>query len=97
MRLIDADALFEFIQKERAWKQSTMKYPRYEQGKYDAFYEMLDIIKEQPAVDAVSLVRCEKCSCAVGNGKFFYCHKICAFVPKDFGCIKGERKEPTRE
>jgi len=49
-RYIDADALFEYIQKEKAWKQSTMKNPRYDQGKYDAYYEMLKIIKEQPTV-----------------------------------------------
>ncbi len=50
VRPIDANALFEFIQKEKAWKQSLMKY-RYDRGKYDAFYEMLDIINEQPILD----------------------------------------------
>lgn len=49
--LIDRDELFNYVQKEKAWKQSRMKQPRYEQGLYDAWYEMLDIIKAQPTVD----------------------------------------------
>lgn len=45
MRLIDADVMFDFIQQEKAWKQGTMQRPRYDKGKYDAFYETLEIIK----------------------------------------------------
>lgn len=51
MRLIDAEKLFDFIQKEKAWKQDYMLRYRYDKGKYDAYYEMLDIIKEQPTID----------------------------------------------
>jgi len=61
MRLIDADALFEYIQKEKAWKQDTIRCPRYDKGKYDAYYEMLEIIKKQPTVDAVHAVKCAEC------------------------------------
>lgn len=50
-RLIDANALYEYIQKEKAWKQDTFKQPRYGRGKYDAYYEMLDIIKQQPTIE----------------------------------------------
>lgn len=49
--LIDKQKLYDYIQKEKAWKQSTAKQPRYEQGLRDAYYEVLDIIKAQPAVD----------------------------------------------
>lgn len=49
-RYIDADVLFEYILKEKAWEQSTAKMPRYDKGKYDAYYEMLKIIQEQPTV-----------------------------------------------
>lgn len=56
MRLIDADELFDYIQKEKAWKQDTYKQPRYGRGKYDAYYEMLNIIKEQPTIDAEPVV-----------------------------------------
>lgn len=56
MRLIDADKLFDFIQKEKAWKQDTYKQPRYGRGKYDAYYEMLDIIKEQFTIEAEPVV-----------------------------------------
>ena len=46
MRLIDADKLFDYVRKEKAWKQGTVvKQPRYGAGKRDAYYEMLDIIK----------------------------------------------------
>ncbi len=56
MRLIDANKLFDFIQKEKAWKQDyTLRY-RYDKGKYDAYYEMLDIIKEQPTIEAEPIV-----------------------------------------
>lgn len=95
MKLIDADTLFEFVQKEKAWKQGTMKYPRYEQGKYDAFYEMLDIIKEQPAVDAIPVVHCKDCRYlgikGLGDG---YCNKKMAGIisPYDF-CSYGERRD----
>lgn len=56
MRLIDADKLFDFIQKEKAWKQDTYKQPRYGRGKYDAYYEMLDIIKEQSTIEAEPVI-----------------------------------------
>ena len=65
MRLIDADELFDFIQKEKAWKQDYMLRYRYDKGKYDAYYEMLDIIKELPTVDAEAVVYCKDC-------KWFY-------------------------
>lgn len=54
-RLINADALYEFVQKEKAWKQDTMRRPKYDQGKYDAYYDMLKIIESQPTVDAVGV------------------------------------------
>lgn len=50
-RFIDANKLYDFIQKEKAWRQDRMRQPRYGQGKYDAYYEMLDIINEQPTAD----------------------------------------------
>ena len=50
-RLIDANELYDYIQKEKAWKQDTFKRPQYGRGKYDAYYEMLDIIKQQPTIE----------------------------------------------
>ena len=49
-RLIDANELYDYIQKEKAWKQDTFKQPRYGKGKADAYYDVLDIIKQQPIV-----------------------------------------------
>lgn len=102
MRLIDADTLFDFIQKEKAWKQDTMRCPRYDQGKYDAFYEMLEIIKRQPTVDAVPVVRCGECKYGWKNGErscggtwvsTFHCDKRnCDMLTEDF-CNYGERKD----
>lgn len=50
-RLIDANELYDYIQKEKAWKQDTFKRPQYGRGKYDAYYEMLDIIKQRPTIE----------------------------------------------
>ena len=55
-RAIDGDKLFEFIQKEKAWKQFTIKRPRYDKGKQDAYYEMLEIIQEQPTIQPESWI-----------------------------------------
>jgi len=38
-------------------------------------------------------VKCGKCTFSEYNVNFKYCHKIHAFVPNDFGCICGERKD----
>ena len=43
-------------------------------------------------VDAAP-VRCGECRCAEGRPDFYYCYKIHTYVPKDFGCIIGERKD----
>ena len=57
MRLIDADRLFGFIQKKKAYmEQNYMVFNNYNKGKYDAYYEMLNIIKEQPTIDAEPVV-----------------------------------------
>lgn len=55
-RAIDGDKLFEYIQKEKAWKQFTMQRPRYDKGKQDAYYEMLEIIQEQPTIQPESWI-----------------------------------------
>jgi hypothetical protein len=78
-RHIDADKLFEFIQKEKAWKQSTKKYPRYDQGKYDAFYETLEIIKNQPTAAVEPVVHCGECKYADHGALHkinFICHRF---------------------
>jgi hypothetical protein len=108
MRMIDADELFKFIQKERAWKQSTIKYPRYDQGKHDAFYEMLEVIKNQPTIDIPVPVKCGKCKYFQLHPNDDFCNnagickkhsKYCDFdkcemcvFDTDF-CSYGERKD----
>ena len=85
MRLIDADALFEYIQKEKAWKQDVTKQPRYGKGKYDAYYEMLEIIKDAPTVDpTLKESGCELCrSCDIcANSGFEKCYTDCDFEGK---------------
>lgn len=82
-RLIDANALHEYIQKEKAWKQSTARLPRYDQGKYDAYYEMLKIdayyemlkiIEDQPTVDAVEVVHADIVYHLRRDGGYKYSH-----------------------
>lgn len=101
MRLIDADVMFDFIQQEKAWKQGTMQRPRYDKGKYDAFYETLEIIKNQPTVNAVPVVRCGECEYWQNDGVHIY--GMCenpnignVKLDTDF-CSYGERKDDTHE
>ena len=95
-RYIDADKLFEFIQKEKAWKQDTMRRPRYDQWKYDAYYEMLEIIQQQPTVDAAPVVRCRECKYLHTTALTAYCPIMNNYPAKDFYCGAGERKDETK-
>lgn len=53
-------------------------------------------IKEQPTVDAVPVVRCGECEHR--KPPTDYCEKLCkAYVPDDFYCKYGERKEKCDE
>ena len=74
-RAIDGDKLFEHIQKEKAWKQRTVQRPRYDKGKQDTYYEMLEIIQEQPTMQFESWIPVSerfptKEECLKNDGRF---------------------------
>ena len=87
MRLIDADRALEIV------RDQGITHPNaYHLTNYATL-----ILREAPTVDAVTVVRCEKCKHGmkmVGNS-YHYCvthnTKMCA---DDF-CSYGERKEGT--
>ena len=58
-----------------------------------AYEKAIEIIQDAPTVDAVPAVRCGECKCKEESGNFYYCHYVHAFVPKNFGCICGKRKD----
>jgi hypothetical protein len=70
-------------------------YDRYGNGFNDCLERVKDIIDEQPAIDAVEVVRCKDCKCLTEDG--FCWEKINSVVgykipnPYDF-CSYGERK-----
>ncbi len=92
VRPIDAKALFEFIQKEKAWKQSLMKY-RYDRGKYDAFYEMLDIINEQPTLDYEPVVHCRDCKHRNKEYSETFCEVLGRLTNDNFYCSYGTKMD----
>lgn len=59
-RLIDADALIEYL-KEMWGKWDEDDW--YEAQAKDAMQDDIRIVEKQPTVDAVPVVRCEKCAC----------------------------------
>lgn len=93
-RLIDADALIEFIENRYyiTWKDD------YEGGIKDACTDILEKISKMPTIDAVEVVRCKDCKW--WNTDFL--PQDCGWCEKsgnehgrlaDWFCKDGERKE----
>lgn len=93
VRPIDAKALYEFIQKEKAWKQDTYRQPRYGRGKADAFYEMLDIINEQPTLDYEPVVRCKDCKHRNKEYSETFCEVLGRLTNDNFYCSYGAKMD----
>ena len=100
MRLIDADALMETLEK---LQRNADKCIPVERGIWMGFNYALTEIKGSPTVDAVEVVRCEECKHSyhtlVGNSESDY-RVICACselddreVDPDWYCADGERRE----
>ena len=94
-RLIDADALMDVIREHEyrlATKQGSIDYGMFTLGIQQA-------VDEQPAVDAVEVVRCRDCKNAwIHPCGYVYCHRggrnayEMTFNLDSF-CSYGERKE----
>ena len=90
MRLIDADALWETIEKDRA--ESDMP-KMWHKGIGYAIYHII----HAPTVDAVQVVRCKDCKhyreADPGHPDCDWCNRmICGTIRKGFFCADGERR-----
>lgn len=100
MSLIDREALLEFgkvipmtkvfadwDELDRNTKIAVLKYAQY----------VKRLISNAPAVDAVEVVRCEKCKHTKTDGcenPAIYCEKWDRWeMPSDFFCADGERRD----
>lgn len=89
MRLIDADAMDEDMDK------LMKKYTRMGRKKMVEDYNFVrTVLSVMPTVDAVKVVRCEKCNHrGIKNEGLLYCHHDKRWhSPSDF-CSYGERKD----
>lgn len=99
MRLIDADALFNWGKYKLS---DAVKYGNKDEEHLDfsystlMMYEIADEVDDAPTIDAVPVVRCKECEyynitcCSDGCG---WCEKMDRGVHDDFYCSCGERKE----
>lgn len=98
MRLINADKLSVFIEKERAGSPDTYKQnPIYVNGKYDAYCKTLDIIKEQPTIDAEPVVRCKDCKHREYIAGRMFCGKVYSLrVEENHFCSYGAKMDEDK-
>jgi hypothetical protein len=99
MRLIDADALFNWGKYKLS---DAVKYGNKDEEHQDfsystlMMYEIAGEVDDAPTIDAVLVVRCKDCKqynttcCSEGLG---WCEKMDRGVHDDFYCSNGERKE----
>ena len=87
MRLIDADALHDYMRARKKWVVKS-------DGKHNEGYTYDQVhfgIDAQPTVDAVPVVRCKDCK-HYGSGYFAGCPVRNVKSPNDF-CCWAERKD----
>lgn len=90
MRLIDADALKEFI--ESAYRPLCDDYHM----KDYVLNQILTDIKNAPTVDAVEVIRCKDCKYFNGSAsveKGGICNKHLSYVDDEGFCSWGEKNE----
>ena len=92
MRLIDADAIIDFIDMDSTWDPLETCFSER---------DVVDMLESAPTVDAVEIVRCRDCKhyrpqkkSAHWENRANYCNRIVTIKtrPYDF-CSYGERKD----
>ena len=84
-RLIDADAIIDFIDMDSTWDPLEICFSEK---------AVVDMLESAPTVDAVKVVRCR--DCAVPHNKYTGCPELNGLVTApDFYCSYGERKGGT--
>ena len=82
-RLIDADAIIDFIDMDSTWDPLETCFSER---------DVVDMLESAPTVDAVEVVRCK--DCAVPHNNYTGCPELNGLVtPPDFYCPFGERKK----
>lgn len=87
-RLIDADALIEYLKKTWGkWDEDDW----YEAQAKDAMEDDIEIVNKQPTIDAVEVVRCKECKfCSIHNQ---WCKRHNKMTSDNWFCADGERKD----
>lgn len=91
-RYIDADALMDATEH--------LAQVCFGQGQcYCERTKFQQLIKKQPTVDAVQVVRCKDCQWFDANGDYYdsYCDKNGISVEDDFYCADGERRTDDKD
>ena len=92
MRLIDADAIIDFIDMDSTWDPLEICFSEK---------AVVDMLESAPTVDAVKVVRCKDCKhyrpqkkSAHWDNRANYCNRIVTIKvqPYDF-CSHGERRD----
>ena len=93
MRLIDADALHNYMRARKKWVVKS-------DGKHNEGYTYDQVhfgIDAQPTVDAVPVIRCKGCKHSLHNqftgALFCWLYNIAREVESDGYCYKAERRE----
>lgn len=87
MRLIDADALIEYI----CLRQKTDTIPKEDAEAVKHFVEHY-----APTIDAIPVVRCKDCTNDIWAGTcnpFIYCSTWCRLMPEDGCCYMGKKRD----
>lgn len=83
MRLIDADALED---------KTDDRYSLGEIGRHERD-SIVDALGFEPAIDAVSVIRCSDCKYSYIEERTIVCGLRGFFIREDFFCADGERRE----
>lgn len=105
MRLIDADALKEWVEN---WFTMNRYYHPYAKSNNIPIPELYDLLERMPTIDAVPVVRCRECRWwdQKEDSQYGYCYacrhnffssnweiSIRRTYREDFFCADGERKD----
>lgn len=93
MRLIDADALTDAMYTETILKDTDMQ--RWDSGCWIRYKLFENVLKEQPTIDAVPVIRCKDCKFLRFTGTVWKCKNrlVMMLCESNDYCSRAERKE----
>ena len=93
MRMIDEDALKDAMYTETMLKDTDMQ--RWDSGCWIRYKLFENVLREQPTIDAVPVIRCKDCKFLRLTGTVWKCQNRLVMMlcePNDY-CSRAERKE----